>query len=93
VRGPDPRIAALRGARPIGPLPLGGHLLPRARLRAGRFAQVGHLLLLGITAPRYVRELRRGVLDVFALGDGLYCLEVPPGHAGPPEDYLQELPA
>jgi hypothetical protein len=89
-RSADPRVAALRAPRPFVALPAGGDHLPRARLRAGQIAKVGHLVLLGIRPDRYIREQRRGLLDVFALGGGLYALEVPPGHAGPPADYLVE---
>ena len=86
----DPRIAALRAPRPFVPLPFGGDPLPRARLRAGQIAKVGHLVLLGIRPDRYIREQRRGQLDVFSLGGGLYALEIPPCHSGPPCDYLVE---
>jgi hypothetical protein len=89
-RPADPRIAALRAPRPFVALPGGGDPLPRTRLRAGQVAKVGHLVLLGIEPARYIREQRRGLLDVFSLGGGLYALEVPPSHAGPPSDYLAE---
>ena len=90
MRRPDPRINALRAPRPFVGLPAGGDHLPRARLRAGQVAKVGHLTLLGIEPARYIREQRRGILDVFSLGGGLYALEVPPCHDGPPLDYLVE---
>lgn len=82
------RIAALRGGSLV-PLPPGGDALPRARLQAGRFAQVGHLLLLGISQERYLREQRRGLLDLFQLGPACFALEVPPDHIGPPTDFLE----
>lgn len=81
------RIAALRRNPP---LPLGGDLLPRARLAAGHFAQVGLLKLVGIGRDRFERELRLGLNDVFRLGNGLHAIEVPPDHEGPWTDYLQE---
>lgn len=84
------RIAALRGQAVL--LPAGGDRLPRARLRAGQFADVGLLRLLGIDRARYLRELRRGLLDVFWLGGGVYALELPVGREGPAEDFLEEAP-
>jgi hypothetical protein len=86
----DPRISALRAPRPIVALPAGGDLFPRARLRAGQVAKVGLLTLLGIEPARYIREQRRGLLDVFALGNGLFAVEIPANHDGPPSDYLVE---
>lgn len=83
------RIAALR-TPPAVPLPGGGDMLPRARLRVGQFARVGAMLLLGISPSRFARERRRGLLEVFSLGAGIYCLEVPHWHEGPATDYLVE---
>jgi hypothetical protein len=88
------RVAALRShvpPRPYFGLPEGGVLLPRARLKAGMVARVGLLTLVGITPGRFIREQRRGLLEVFNMGAGLFALEVPPGHPGPPEDFLWEL--
>lgn len=88
------RVAALRShvpPRPYFGLPEGGVLLPRARLKAGMVARVGLLTLVGITPGRFIREQRRGFLEVFSLGGGIYAAEVPIDHAGPPDDYLVEL--
>lgn len=84
-------IEALRRWPPPMPLlPQGGDRLPRARLAAGQFAKLGVLKLLGIDAARYARELRLGLNDVFALGGGLYAIEVPHDHHGPWTDWLVE---
>lgn len=67
--------------------------LPRALLKARRPARLGLLLLLGIDAARFQRERRRGLLDVFRLGMGVYALEIPIDHEGPWTDFVTETSA
>lgn len=93
---PSPRpaliaqIQALRTWRvPPYPLPL-QTALPLALLASSdEPVMVGHLKLLRIDGKRYQRELKRGLLDVFRIGN-LYAVEVWIDREGPWTDYLVE---